>query len=52
MSLARMKPIYFTIDKELLLEVEKYRANQLPALDRSEALRELVKLGLAATAPD
>ena len=46
MALANMKNIYFTIDEELLLEVEKYRSSKVPAPDRSEVLRELVKIGL------
>ena len=48
MALVNMKKIYFTIDENLLLEVETYRSSKVPAPDRSEAIRQLIKKGLAA----
>ena len=47
MSLANMKTVYFAVDDELEKKIEEYRyKNHIP--NRSEAIRQLIKLGLTA----
>ena len=46
-SLVNMKTVYFAVDDELEKKIEEYRyKNHIP--NRSEAIRQLIKLGLTA----
>ncbi len=45
-ALADMKTLYFAVDKELEREIEEYRRSLPEIPNRSEAIRQLVKLGL------
>ena len=38
--------VYIKINKELLTQIEEYRKNFNPLPNRSEAIRQLIKLGL------
>lgn len=45
------KMVYVMVDKELLRKIEEYRRQFDPLISRSEAIRQLIELGLAATRP-
>ena len=48
MALKKGKMVYLSIDEELEKRIEEYRRGQTPIPSRSQAIRDLVELGLEA----
>jgi metal-responsive CopG/Arc/MetJ family transcriptional regulator len=49
MALKKGKMVYVSIDEEMEEKIDEYRRSQSPIPSRSEAIRQLIELGLAAS---